>query len=71
MKELFLNIGVFIIIGSPCVLLDVLKDKSKWVEKHYEGLICITWVAILLGLYFLILPMFNLEYNLDFFTNAR
>lgn len=66
---ILLNIMVLILIASPLLLLEKLRNHSKWIEDNHGGLSIIVWIATLLAVYIFVLPMFNLEPNPDFFRH--
>ncbi len=67
MKVLFFNLLVIMIVGSPLLILELSRSRSKWVDEHHTILSLALWFTVLLAVYIWVLPMLGLEPNQRFF----
>jgi hypothetical protein len=68
MKDLFLGWFVLLpIAASPVLLVNYLKNRFNWIEKHEGILSGIAWFLGMIILYLIYPIFFNIEVNYKFF----
>jgi len=66
-RILLLNAAVICVVASPLMLLEVLRRRSHWVERHHEELGFAAWLITLVAVYIWVLPLLGLQPNPRFF----
>jgi uncharacterized membrane protein YdjX (TVP38/TMEM64 family) len=68
MRTVLLNAVVIFIVASPITLLELLRRRSHWVERHHEELGLAAWLVTLIAVYIWVLPRVRLQPNPRFFN---
>ncbi len=55
-----LRILVILLIGTPLILLELLRSRSKWVEEHHGELGLVLWFLTLFLIYERLLPLMGI-----------
>jgi uncharacterized membrane protein len=66
MRLLLLNLFVIFLVGSPLLVLESVRSRSKWIDEHHGGLSFMLWLLILGSVYIWVLPRLGLEPNWHF-----
>jgi hypothetical protein len=61
--KILLNAAVICAVASPLMLLEVLRRRLHWVERHHEELAFAAWLVTLVAVYIWVLPCLGLQPN--------
>jgi hypothetical protein len=67
MRHLLLNGVVILLVASPLLLLQIVRPRSIWVDRHHDGLALAVWFITLAAVYVWVLPLLGLQPNMRFF----
>jgi hypothetical protein len=68
MKLLLLNLLIIMLIGAPLFLLEWVRSRYLWIDKHFDILNLILWFLTLVAVYIWVLPALNLQPNWHILT---
>ena len=54
---------VLCLVGSPLLLLEYARNRSRWIDDHHEGLRFVLWFFTLAAVYIWALPWLGLVPN--------
>ena len=63
MRLLLLNGVIILLIGSPLLLLELARSRSRWIDDHHGGLSFALWILTLGAVYICVLPRLGLQPN--------
>jgi hypothetical protein len=67
MRLLLLNGMILLLVGSPLLVLELVKYRTEWLRRNHDWLSVIVWLATLASVYAFVLPRFGLAPNPRFF----
>jgi hypothetical protein len=63
MRLLVLNVFIILLVGSPLLMLELARSRSKWIDEHHGGLSFVLWFLTLAAVYIWVLPSLGLQPN--------
>lgn len=63
MRLIFYNLLVIALLVLPLLLLEVLRQRSAWIERYHGELSFGLWLVTLAGLYFWLFPLLGIKPN--------
>ncbi len=67
MKTFAYNVLIVVIVASPLLVLESLRERSPWIDDNHDRISIALWALVLLAVYLYVLPSLGLEINPRFF----
>jgi hypothetical protein len=70
MRLFLLNAAFLAGVWTPLLVVELLRSRSKWVERNHPWLCIVTWALAIFLMAGVVLPRFGGYANPDFFRDA-